>query len=49
VQKPEISPKAKPLDASDVHFSEPRRGCAWLIGSALATSQAHLANNSVTS
>src|ERR1700737_3599248 len=42
-------PKAKPLDARAVRFSEPRRGYAWSLGSALATSRAYLANNSVTS
>jgi hypothetical protein len=49
VPKPEISPKAKPLDARAVRFSEPRRGYALSLGSALATSRAYLANNSVTS
>jgi len=47
VPKPEISPK--PLDARAVRFSEPRKGYAWSLGSALATSRAYLANNSVTS
>jgi hypothetical protein len=42
-------PKAKPLDARAVRFSEPRRGYALSLGSALATSRAYLANNSVTS
>jgi hypothetical protein len=37
--KPEISPKAKPSDARAVRFSEPRRGYAWSLGSALATSR----------
>jgi hypothetical protein len=41
--------KAKPLDARAARFSEPRRGYAWSLGSALATSRAYLANNRVTS
>ncbi len=41
-------PKAKLLDARAVRFSEPRRGYALSLGSALATSRAYLANDGAT-
>jgi hypothetical protein len=49
LRKTRNQPKAKPLDARAVRFSEPRRGYALSLGSALATSRAYLGNNSVTS
>ncbi|MDB5611878.1 MAG: hypothetical protein JWP25_8778 [Bradyrhizobium sp.] len=49
VPKTRNQPKAKPLDARAVRFSELRRGYALSLGSALAISLAYLANDSVTS